>query len=607
MRTLRNKQLVNDAVVLLFVLLTLTSLVQVGEGARRGRRLTTRYSPCGYCDHGSCNLNEPSECICDAHYVTVGSDVLCSIYDEEIEPGRVVNNSVARREWKYYHFAASRMNHGFTVRLDQTSDDGDCDVYLRGNEYPTKLLFDYSDIDLDPHVALSVPFPPSNVTRWYVGVYGFQPCRYNLLLDDSTGDLCNGHGTYNNTKASCTCEDPYYGPSCSRTPIMLEPRIGHRDSVNNSEWKFYQFSTTSARALSFIVNQTTDGDSDLYVNFASLPNFTNYEAKDITRLQNYYVSIADPQRGIYYAGIYGFEACSYLITVKISDECPNQCSHHGACTDLDCVCNSSYTGTRCQTMVPALALGQNVTGYVSKNAWNFYHFRSNTGNNIQVAVSQSNHYPEDCDLYIKQGSEPTTSNYDYRDTSTLPQFILTIEDPGAFTWYIGIYGYSTCTYSLVVNETGDPNTCPNNCSSHGTCSDQRCQCDAGYAGEDCGIVNQELQSGRRVSGNVSSNQWKYYTLNNVVGSVVSVLLHELTNTNSAVLWLYISNATFPTERVNDQFDKSQSKYHQILVHHVPESTDPSNPSVYYIGVYASPFVTSTRPVDFELEAWSSPL
>ena len=51
----------------------------------------------------------------------------------------------------------------------------------------------------------------------------------------------------------------------------------------------------------------------------------------------------------------------------------------------------------------------------------------------------------DADLYIRRGSQPTTSSYDCRPYKNGNTESCSFENPAADTWHIGIYGYSAAS------------------------------------------------------------------------------------------------------------------------------------------------------------------
>lgn len=94
-------------------------------------------------------------------------------------------------------------------------------------------------------------------------------------------------------------------------------------------------------------------------------------------------------------------------------------------------------------------MGAVYTGFVSRLSWNYYHFTAYSQRNLVVTVRQTNS-SQDCDGYIQSGKRPTTSDYAIVDTGTRSTFNMTIADPSQATWYIGIYGYTSCTYRISI-------------------------------------------------------------------------------------------------------------------------------------------------------------
>merc|ERR1712063_244539 len=68
-------------------------------------------------------------------------------------------------------------------------------------------------------------------------------------------------------------------------------------------------------------------------------------------------------------------------------------------------------------------------------------------------------------------------------------------------------------------------SCGNNCSAHGTCSNDVCVCTTGWGGDDCSIWDHEIQSGGTDSGHLATFEWRYYHVslpNGANGITVSV-------------------------------------------------------------------------------------
>lgn len=89
------------------------------------------------------------------------------------------------------------------------------------------------------------------------------------------------------------------------------------------------------------------------------------------------------------------------------------------------------------------------------------------------------------------------------------------------TYYLGVYGFSTCSYIVKAVLTGFSSflshktnsyigSCPNDCSGHGSCLNGVCVCSGAWAGSDCSVPVTDLVSGTPVSGSVQDFQMTSY-------------------------------------------------------------------------------------------------
>lgn len=56
----------------------------------------------------------------------------------------------------------------------------------------------------------------------------------------------------------------------------------------------------------------------------------------------------------------------------------------------------------------------------------------------------------DCDIYINNGTYPTRSRWYQRDLSTKSNVTIITPDAAHGNWYIGLYGFEACTFTLEV-------------------------------------------------------------------------------------------------------------------------------------------------------------
>lgn len=112
--------------------------------------------------------------------------------------------------------------------------------------------------------------------------------------------------------------------------------------------------------------------------------------------------------------------------------------------------------------VTTLSNGQTVSSLSgSTGSWRHYVITVPSGQ-TKLEIIQSGG-TGDADLYVNFGSSPTTSDWDYRPYKSGNNETVTVTNPSAGNWYIGIYAYSTYSgVSLKATYTGS--------SGGGSCS-----------------------------------------------------------------------------------------------------------------------------------------
>ena len=92
------------------------------------------------------------------------------------------------------------------------------------------------------------------------------------------------------------------------------------------------------------------------------------------------------------------------------------------------------------------------SGFVGTSQWNFWHLHYFSQSPIRVTVIQQG--AGDCDLYIKQNSDPTRIRYQYSDVSLNTEFSITIDRPGDDVWHLGVFGWTPCHYTISAEVIG---------------------------------------------------------------------------------------------------------------------------------------------------------
>ncbi len=94
--------------------------------------------------------------------------------------------------------------------------------------------------------------------------------------------------------------------------------------------------------------------------------------------------------------------------------------------------------------VTTLTNGQTVTGIsVGTGAWVMYKITVPTGqSSLKITMSGGT---GDADLYVKLGAQPTLTSYDYRPYLTGNNESVSVTNPAAGDWYIGLEGYAAAS------------------------------------------------------------------------------------------------------------------------------------------------------------------
>jgi len=543
--------------------------------------------------HGTCHH---STCTCQTGWA--GED--CSIADDLLVSGQKVQGSLRTFQWHYYHIPVSSASKGLLVELEQTSRFGDIDLYVQKDDYPTTKFYYDKDITTSKSVSLEIPDVPSGT--WYVGLYGYWEADYDLTV--TVQSSCIIECVYGTCQVDhCVCDSPYTGEDCSIYDLALTSGNGVHDSVNTREFKYYHINVQSGQFLNVDVNQDHSAkDVDVYLRLGDRPDFFDFDYLNASLAQNSSVSINDPVAGLWYIGVYGYNGDSYTITATTGSQpsCQNKCSGaaHGTCSSGRCNCIAGYTGSGCEKKTTALTDDLEQPGYVDTNAWNYYIYNSATQNNVNIKVTQDNE-DGDCDLYVREGDDPTRLSYQFADLSYDQEFTLVMQAPGFATWHIGVFGWQSCTYTLTISEDS---SCSCIDANHGHCAENSdvCVCNPGYAGVDCSQTSNALSNGEvRRHQTVGQNQWKYF---DITTNSHAMLVSMKESATSGFLYLLVSMSGYPTLDNYDYSDfETNTDLHEI---HIVFPT--ANTRRYFIGVYGNAFDISPEPVDFSLTAWSPP-
>jgi serine protease len=157
------------------------------------------------------------------------------------------------------------------------------------------------------------------------------------------------------------------------------------------------------------------GDADLYVKFGSAPTTSSYDCRPYKGGNTESCPIANVQAGTYHVKMIAYSAFTGV----------------------------SLTGSFTEPTTGGGATGgsSSVTDInVARRAWTYYTIDVPAGMaTLDFAMSGGT---GDADMYIRRGSQPTSSIYDCRPYKSGNTEACAFTNPVADTWHIGIYGYS---------------------------------------------------------------------------------------------------------------------------------------------------------------------
>jgi hypothetical protein len=300
-------------------------------------------------------------------------------------------------------------------------------------------------------------------------------------------------------------------------------------SVAQGAFKYYHYTVSPGTQvrLSLTVNtppSSSSADADVYVKKGSqLPSRSDYDWAHMGTQRTAIIDIpAATSTSVYTIGVYGYTTVSsFTMTVnRAGSNCPGDCSGRGTCNQATatCTCNTGWYGRACNETVALGPVNVEVPEHMNRGTWKYYYIVvPDATTSLQVIVEQTS-LTGDVDLYIKKGSVPSFSSFDYADSSTNRRFNITITSPVIrASYYLGFYGYFETNFKWQAVVGTNTRNCPNQCSgpTHGTCLNSRCQCAAGFSGNTCNQMTSDLQvypTPQTVQGHVDANEWNYYSV-----------------------------------------------------------------------------------------------
>ena len=290
------------------------------------------------------------------------------------------------------------------------------------------------------------------------------------------------------------------------------------NTIARDEWHYYVFAVDdNVDRVRFELNGLVD-DADLYIRQGSRPSghisnggiFDGHSALGGT--SNEVVELPNTGANNWYVGVHGWRGTQYTLKASSFDD--------------DTTGGGGGTGDGETTLVD----GDSASGSVTTGNWTYYKILA-TDNHSSLSVNLSG-LQADADLYVRAGARPSGHEgnggvYDcssYRGGTSAES--CTLDNTGATTWYVGVYGYRGSSFNLIANlvegDTGG----------------------GGGGGND----DQLLTVGETTSATVEQGVWNYYVVDVPVGDTkLGISLSNL----DADIDLYVRAGSRPSGSIDE--------------------------------------------------------
>jgi len=266
-----------------------------------------------------------------------------------------------------------------------TGGTGDVDLYVRRGALPTTTSYDYRPYKVGNEETVAVSSPAAGT--WYI--------------------MLRGYADYAGVTVKAT-----YSAAVTITNLANGVPVTGLSGAAASE-QFFKIDVPAGQLKLEIAMSGGTGDADLYVKKGAMPTTSSYDYRPYLIGSEESVTVDNPDAASWYIMVRGYAAFSGLSLV------------------------ATYTGG----VGEELSNGVPVTGISgSQNGERVFRINVPAGQtNLEIVSSGGT---GDADLYVKFGSKPTTSSYDYRPFLAGNDETVAVNNPTAGTWYIMLRGYA---------------------------------------------------------------------------------------------------------------------------------------------------------------------
>ncbi|MCP3942855.1 MAG: hypothetical protein GY710_15400 [Desulfobacteraceae bacterium] len=201
-------------------------------------------------------------------------------------------------------------------------------------------------------------------------------------------------------------------------------------SSGDADWIHYRINIPSGSSNLSMSISGGSGDADMYTRYSSQPTTDIFDCRPYASGNNEECTVANPQAGYYYIGIYKYSSYSNVtLTTSYSTNGDDQ------------------------------ELTNNQTINISGNQQEWKHYYINVPADSYNLVMSISGGSGDADLYTQFGTQPTSNTYDCRPYKSNNDETCTVTNPQTGNYYISIHGYSAYSTSLEVSyQDGQPPT-----------------------------------------------------------------------------------------------------------------------------------------------------
>jgi len=312
----------------------------------------------------------------------------------------VPNLTGAEASEKFYKIAVPAGQTKLEVKI--SGGTGDADLYVRKGDKPTVSAFDYRPYLVGNDETVTVDNPTAG--DWYIMIRGYHSYSGLTLVATYTG-----------------------GPVPDEVVTLQNGVVVTGISGAASAEKFFKIAVPAGQAKLEIVMSGGTGDADLYVKKGAKPTYTDWDHRPYLIGNEETVTIDNPEAATWYIMVRGYAAFSGVTLKATYFPVPE-----------------SVTTLTNGVPVPGLS------GMADSEK--FYKIDVPAGQeflNIEISGGTG-----DADLYIRKGSKPTESIWDYRPYLVGNNEKVEIANPAAATWYIMVHGYLAYANLTLVAEYG---------------------------------------------------------------------------------------------------------------------------------------------------------